>query len=78
MLTQNFPESLIDFHEFEDVPGKNPTSGGSSDTDTKDPIVIPNGLPSELHPVTTTTDVGACPRTARKTEGSMFEVTDTQ
>lgn len=66
------------FQEFDEVPGRNPTSGGSSDTETKDPIVMPNGLPSELNPVTTTTEVGACPRTARKTDGSMFEVTATQ
>ena len=78
MFTQNFPDSLMAFHDRDDVPGRNPTSGGSSDTDTNEPIVIPNGLPSLSHPVTTTTDVGAWPRTARKTNGSILEVTVTQ
>jgi hypothetical protein len=40
------------------LPGKNPTSGGSSDTDTKLPMVIPEGAPVESTPVTTTTPVG--------------------
>ena len=66
------------FQECDDVPGRKPTSGGSRDTETNDPMVMPKGFPSALQPVTTTTDVGAWPRTARKTEGSMFEVTVTQ
>jgi hypothetical protein len=42
----------------EALPGKNPTNGGSSDTDTKLPMVIPEGAPVESTPVTTTTPVG--------------------
>jgi hypothetical protein len=45
-------------HERDDEPGKNPTSGGLSDTDTNDPIVIPTGTPSVENPDTTTTPVG--------------------
>ncbi len=43
--------------------GKKPTSGGSSDTETKLPIVIPAGSPNASTPVTTTTPVGRCPST---------------
>jgi hypothetical protein len=46
--------------------GKNPTIGGLSDTDVKDPIVAPTGFPSGLMPVTTTTLVGTTASTARK------------
>ena len=41
MLTQNAPERSISGQLVESRPGKNPTSGGSSDTEEKDPMVIP-------------------------------------
>jgi hypothetical protein len=51
---------------FDETPGKNPTSGGSSETETKDPMVIPCGAPEASKPVTTTTLVGTAPITERK------------
>ena len=39
------------------LPTKKPTSGGSSDTDTNEPITIPCG-PSEVAAVTMVTGVG--------------------
>jgi hypothetical protein len=39
-------------------PGKNATSGGDSDTDVKDPTVMPTGAPVSSHDVTTATPVG--------------------
>ena len=59
-------------HDCERVPGKKPTSGGSSDTEANDPMVIPNALPSPSRPVTTTTDVGTWPSTARNWAESKF------
>ena len=53
-------------HDFEFMPGKKPTSAGSREIDAKDPMVIPNGIPDEFTPVTTTTEVGTWPRTLRK------------
>jgi len=58
MFTQKFPDSAIEGHERDDLPGRNPTSGGSSDTDTKEPMVMPCGLPERSRPVTTVTPVG--------------------
>src|SRR5680860_1780237 len=54
-FTQNEPASrrarkLVDF-----LSGKNVTSGGSRDTDAKDPTVIPAGIPSTPTELTTTT-----------------------
>lgn len=78
MLTQNEPDSLMAAHERDVVLGKKPTNGGSKDTDTNEPIVIPNNSPAALRPVTTTTDVGACPRTERNNAGVISVVTNTQ
>jgi hypothetical protein len=43
MFTQNEPDEAIRGQLRDDVPGKKPTNGGSSDTDTNEPIVIPTG-----------------------------------
>lgn len=43
---------------------KNPIKGGASDTDVKDPTVIPTGRASS-NAVTTTTPVGYDPKTRR-------------
>src|SRR5688572_9562533 len=52
------------------VIGRNPTIGGSSDTEVNEPIVNPAGR-SPLMPVTIVTPVGKCPRTVRNCFGSM-------
>ena len=46
------------------MPGMNMTSGGSSDTDPKEPMASPAG-PSGPAAVTTVTPVGNCPSTWR-------------
>ena len=56
----------MDAHEREFTPGKNPTRGGSRDTDANEPMVIPKGVPAEFTPVTTTTEVATWPSTERK------------
>src|SRR5690349_2708294 len=65
MLTQNAPESRNFGQLDEDLSGMNATSGGSSDTEVKDPTAMPAGLPSASIPVTTATPVGKCPSTVR-------------
>ena len=45
--------------------GRNPTSGGSSETEVKEPIVKPTGA-SPFIPVTTVTPVGKWPKIVRK------------
>jgi hypothetical protein len=58
MFAQNLFPSAIAGQLRDCRPGKNPTSGGSSETETNEPMVMPNGSPTELRPVTTTTPVG--------------------
>ncbi len=69
-FTQNRPEADIAAHDDEFVVGKNPTIGGSSDTEVNDPIVNPTGVSPSM-PVTTVTPVGKCPRTLRNSFGSI-------
>ena len=56
-MTQNFPPAAIACHVSLAIWGRNPTSGGSSDTDVNDPIVNPAGT-SPAQPVTMVTPVG--------------------
>ena len=42
----------------EDLVGRKATSGGSSDTEVKEPITMPTGSPAGSVAVTTTTPVG--------------------
>src|SRR6185436_20570262 len=52
------------------VIGRNPTSGGSSDTEVNEPIVKPTGSPSTIA-VTTVTPVGKWPSTRRYFDWSI-------
>ena len=54
--------------------GRNPTSGGSSETDVNEPIVNPAGT-SPAQPVTIVTPVGKCPSTLRNWAESNGERT---
>ena len=45
-FTQNAPDSRMSCHRSEVTCGRNPTSGGSRDTDVNEPIVNPIGSPS--------------------------------
>jgi hypothetical protein len=56
-LTQNVPAEAIRSH-VDVVIGKNPTRGGSSDTEVNEPIVKPTGWPSTMA-VTTVTPLGS-------------------
>ena len=47
----------------EPLSGKNPTSGGSRETEVNDPTTKPARRPSAWVAVTTQTPVGYCPRT---------------
>ena len=69
-FTQNRSEGAIASHVMLFVIGRNPTIGGSSDTDVNEPIVNPAGW-SPFMPVTIVTPVGKCPRTVRNCFGSM-------
>ena len=55
----------------ESIIGRNPTSGGSSDTEVNEPMVNPTGVPSAVVAVTTVTPVGKWPSTWRKSDGSI-------
>ena len=77
-FTQNRPVAAISAHECEFTPGRKPTSAGSSETDTNEPIVMPRGVPSVPKPVTTTTDVGTWPSTWRNFAESKTSVTPTE
>src|SRR3954452_14009755 len=68
-LTQNLPKGAIAAHVSLIFCGKNPTSGGSSETDVNDPMVKPAGM-SPAIPVIIVTPVGKCPSTLRKWLGS--------
>ena len=57
-------------HRSEVTIGRNPTSGGSSDTDVNDPMVNPTGVPSAEQAVTTVTPVGKWPSTWRNCDAS--------
>src|ERR1700741_1144512 len=57
-------------HRSDVVIGKNPTSGGSSDTEVNEPTVNPTGWPSTIA-VTTVTPVGKWPSTRRYFDGSI-------
>ena len=69
-LTQNEPVDAMRSHRSDVVIGRNPTSGGSSDTDVNEPMVNPTGSPSTIA-VTTVTPVGKWPRTRRYFIGSI-------
>jgi hypothetical protein len=61
-LTQKRPVGAIFCQLIDSVVGRNPTAGGSSDTEVNDPIVMPQGCSSAM-PVTMVTPVGKCPST---------------
>src|SRR5690348_13271811 len=63
-FTQNFLPPAIAFQVSLSIIGRNPTKGGSSDTDVNEPIVKPAGW-SPSSPVTIVTPVGKCPSTVR-------------
>jgi hypothetical protein len=65
MFTENEPDlrNLGQLDEF--LPGMNPTSGGSRDTEENDPTARPVGLPTEGTPVMTATPVVKWPSTCR-------------
>ena len=46
-------------------PGRNATSGGSSETEVKDETVMPTGLPAASSEVIAVIPLGKCPRTER-------------
>ncbi len=73
-FTQNDPASRISFQEPDSLPGRKATKGGSSDTEVKEPIAIPIGLPS-LTAVTAVTPVGKCPKTLLNSPGSISVTT---
>ena len=64
-LTQKRPVARIAGQLVEVSAGLTAISGGSSETDMKEPIASPAG-PSSPWPVTTLTPVGRCPMTLRK------------
>src|SRR3954451_3347095 len=69
-LTQKVPADAIRSHRSDVVMGKNPTSGGSRETEVNDPTVKPTGWPSTIA-VTTVTPVGKWPSTRRYFSGSI-------
>ena len=69
-LTQKLPTDAIRIQRSEVVIGKNPTNGGSSETDVNEPMVNPTGSPSTIA-VTTVTPVGKWPSTRRYFSGSI-------
>ena len=69
-FTQNRPDADIAAQDDEFVVGRNPTIGGSSDTEVNDPMVNPTGVSPSM-PVTTVTPVGKWPRTLRNSFGSI-------
>ena len=69
-LTQKLPTDAIRSQRSDVVIGRNPTSGGSSDTDVNEPMVNPTGSPSTIA-VTTVTPVGKWPSTRRYFSGSI-------
>lgn len=73
MLTQNDPASRKPLLVLASLPRKNPTSGGSSEIDAKEPMATPTG-PVGAWAVTTVTPVGKLPSTRRKSCGSMVPV----
>src|SRR3546814_11283234 len=64
MLTQKDPAAAMRGHVLELRPAKKATSGGSSDTEAKEPTAMPTG-PSPSSAVMTVTPVGKWPRTWR-------------
>ena len=70
MLTQNELARSIRCHVLDSRFGKKAISGGSSDTELKEPTAIPTGVPVSSLAVTTETPVGYWPRTRRKHCGS--------
>ena len=57
-LTHHFVAVEIRAQEPESFVGRNATSGGSSETEVKEPTTIPAGRPSSAIAVTTATPVG--------------------
>src|SRR4051794_2254192 len=67
MFTQNAPALWIFGQLDDDLSGRKPTSGGSSDTDVNDPIARPTGDPSNTAGTITTPGgewPGTCPNFA--------------
>ena len=58
MLTQKRPTFSIRGQLPDDLAGKKATSGGSSETEVKEPTTIPTAVPSGSTAVTTHTPVG--------------------
>src|SRR3546814_12479923 len=69
MLTQKDPAASMRGHVLELRPAKKATSGGSSDTEAKEPTAMPTG-PSPSSAGMTVTPVGKWPRTRRNLAGS--------
>jgi hypothetical protein len=55
---QKLPVRSMRGQVVEDLSGKKPMSGGSSETEVKDPTTIPSRVPSGSIAVTTHTPVG--------------------
>jgi hypothetical protein len=71
MFTQNFPADSMRGQLDDDLPGQKPTSGGSSDTEKKDPTARPTGCSPSAWAAMTVTPVGKWPRTWRNRASSM-------
>src|SRR3546814_15206387 len=65
MLAQNPPDGAITGQVLDVSAMKKPTSGGSRDTDVKEPTATPTGSPPTM-PATITTPVGRRPMTLRQ------------
>src|SRR4051794_1082151 len=73
MFTQKAPAASMRGQLDEVFPGRNATSGGSSDTEGKDPMAKPAGCRSSPTAVTTTTPVGKWPSTWRNFASSNVD-----
>ena len=69
-LTQNAFVCRISCQRSDEIIGRKPTSGGSSETEANEPMVKPIGRPSSI-PVMIVTPVGKCPSTLRYFSGSI-------
>src|SRR5581483_4899092 len=74
MLTPNEPLRSMTGQVFEVVMTQKPTSGGSSDTEKKEPAAMPTGRPSS-NDVTMVTPVGKLPRIWRNRAASSTTTT---
>src|SRR5689334_18949447 len=75
MFTQNDPVGAIFGHDDDPLSAKKATSGGSRDTEAKDPTASPTG-PSSVAPVITVTPVVKWPRTWRNFAESKDDAGD--